>query len=106
MRTPAEKVSPTEHETHVPERHVSGRIANQARRPSLFRVTVERFQEFAGRMKLRSKFLLSLVLVIATMTGGTLLAVRQSMQGQAQRQGGESARNFIPTIVGIEAQKP
>ena len=29
-------------------------------------------------MKLRSKFLLSLVLVIATMTGGTLLTVVQS----------------------------
>src|SRR5438105_5398830 len=105
MRTPAEKVSPTEHETHVPERHVSGRIANQARRPSLFRVTVERFQEFAGRMKLRSKFLLSLVLVIATMTGGTLLAVRQSMQGQAQRQVEEDARNSILTFQVMEQQR-
>src|SRR5205807_5307191 len=94
-----------EHETHVPERHVSGRIANQARRPSLFRVTVERFQEFAGRMKLRSKFLLSLVLVIATMTGGTLLAVRQSMQGQAQRQVEEDARNSILTFQVMEQQR-
>ena len=105
MRTPAEKVSSTGHETHVPERHVSGRIANQARRPSLFRVTVERFQEFAGRMKLRSKFLLSLVLVIATMTGGTLLAVRQSMQGQAQRQVEEDARNSILTFQVMEQQR-
>src|SRR5438270_10924238 len=98
MRTPAEKVSSTGHETHVPERHVSGRIANQARRPRLFRVTVERFQEFAGRMKLRSKFLLSLVLVIATMTGGRLLAGHQSVQGQAQREVRRGAGNSILTV--------
>ena len=56
-------------------------------------------------MKLRSKFLLSLVLVIATMTGGTLLAVRQSMQGQAQRQVEEDARNSILTYQVMEQQR-
>jgi len=56
-------------------------------------------------MKLRSKFLLSLVLVIATMTGGTLLAVRQSMQAQAQRQVEEDARNSILTFQVMEQQR-
>ena len=56
-------------------------------------------------MKLRSKFLLSLVLVIATMTGGTLLAVRQSMQGQAQRQVEADARNSILTFQIMEQQR-
>jgi len=56
-------------------------------------------------MKLRSKFLLSLVLVIATMTGGTLLAVRQSMQAQAQRQVEEDARNSILTYQVMEQQR-
>jgi len=56
-------------------------------------------------MKLRSKFLLSLVLVIATMTGGTLLAVRQSMRSQAQRQVEEDARNSILTFQVMEQQR-
>src|SRR5215813_4996552 len=93
------------HETHVPERRVIGRASRQENRPSLFRKTVERVEEFAGRMKLRSKFLLSLVLVIATMTGGTLLAVRQSMQAQAQRQVEEDARNSILTYQVMEQQR-
>ena len=93
------------HETHVPERRVIGRASRQENRPSLFRKTVERVEEFAGRMKLRSKFLLSLVLVIATMTGGTLLAVRQSMQAQAQRQVEEDARNSILTFQVMEQQR-
>ena len=68
-------------------------------------MTVERTQEFAGQMKLRSKFLLSLVLVIATMTGGTLLTVRQSMQAQVQQQVGEDARNSILTFQVMEQQR-
>ncbi|HEY6946025.1 MAG TPA: response regulator [Candidatus Acidoferrum sp.] len=56
-------------------------------------------------MKLRSKFLLSLVLVIATMTGGTLLTVRQSMQTQAQRQVEEDARNSILTFQVMDQQR-
>lgn len=56
-------------------------------------------------MKLRSKFLLSLVLVIALMTGGTLLAVRESMQGQGQRQVEEDARNSILTYQVMEQQR-
>jgi len=56
-------------------------------------------------MKLRSKFLLSLVLVIATMTGGTLLTVRQSMQAQVQRQVEEDARNSILTFQVMEQQR-
>jgi hypothetical protein len=56
-------------------------------------------------MKLRSKFLLSLVLVIATMTGGTLLTVRQSMQAQVQQQVGEDARNSILTFQIMEQQR-
>ncbi len=104
MRKPAEK-DPSGQETHVPERRVSERITKHATGPSSFRTTVERFQGFAGQMKLRSKFLLSLVVVIATMTGGTLLAVRQSMQAQAQRQVEEDARNSILTYQVMEQQR-
>src|SRR5438067_808872 len=104
MRKPVEK-DPSGREAHVPERKVSGRIEKQATRPSTFRTAFERIQEFAGHMKLRSKLLLSLVLVIATMTGGTLLTVRQSMQAQAQRQVEEElqeprARSRQPGLVG------
>src|SRR6516162_4965221 len=91
-------------------RHMSPRAeragpTSQARTPSLFGVTVERTREFAEQMKLRSKFLLSLVLVIATMTGGTLLTVRQSMQAQVQRQVEEDARNSILTFQVMEQQR-
>ena len=104
MRKPVEK-DPSGREAHVPERKVSGRIEKQATRPSTFRTAFERIQEFAGHMKLRSKLLLSLVLVIATMTGGTLLTVRQSMQAQAQRQVEEDARNSILTFQVMEQQR-
>ena len=69
------------------------------------RVTFERIREFAAQMKLRSKFLLSLVLVIATMTGGTLLTVRQSVQAQVQRQVEEDARNSILRFQVMEQQR-
>ena len=82
----------------------SSGASNQAR-PRLFRAAYERVQGFAAHMKLRSKFLLSLVLVIATMTGGTLLAVRQSMQAQAQRQVEADARNSILTFQVVEQQR-
>ncbi len=101
MRTPEEKDLPG-HEAHVPERRERAR--KQAR-ASLFRKSAERVERFAGKMKLRSKFLLSLVMVIATMTGGTLLAVRQSMQGQAQRQVEADARNSILTFQVMEQQR-
>jgi len=78
--------------------------AHRKARPRLFRA-YEQVQGFAGHMKLRSKFLLSLVLVIALMTGGTLLAVRQSMQAQAQRQVEEDARNSILTYQVMEQQR-
>ena len=104
MRKPVEK-DPSGREAHVPERKVSGRIEKQATRPSTFRTAFERIQEFAGHMKLRSKLLLSLLLVIATMTGGTLLTVRQSMQAQAQRQVEEDARNSILTFQVMEQQR-
>ena len=56
-------------------------------------------------MRLRSKFLLSLVLVIAAMTCGTLLAVRQSMQAQVRRQVEADARNAILTFQVMEQQR-
>jgi signal transduction histidine kinase/ActR/RegA family two-component response regulator len=104
MRTPAENDDSPGLKTHATERLILGRSGRQAR-PRLFRAAYERVQEFAGHMKLRSKFLLSLVLVIATMTGGTLLAVRQSMQEQAQRQVEEDARNSILTYQVMEQQR-
>jgi signal transduction histidine kinase/ActR/RegA family two-component response regulator len=105
MREPAENKGSTGQESHVPERRFSGHLKQQATRPSTFRTTVERVQGFAGHMKLRSKFLLWLVLVIATMTGGTLLTVRQSMRAQAQRQVEEDARNSILTFQVMEQQQ-
>ena len=81
----------------------------QARRPArktnTVSVNLERLEEFAEQMKLRSKFLLSLILVIATMTCGTLLAVRQSMQAQVQRQMEEDARNSILTFQVMQQQR-
>lgn len=56
-------------------------------------------------MKLRSKFLASLVVVLATMMCGTLLTVRQSMQAQARRQVEEDARNSILTFQVMEQQR-
>src|ERR1700745_1016977 len=103
MRTPAENDDSPGLKTHATERLILGRSGRQAR-PGLFRA-YERVQEFAGHMKLRSKFLLSLVLVIATMTGGTLLGVRQSMQAQVERQVGEDARNSILTFQVMEQQR-
>src|SRR5207237_5338716 len=104
MRKPVEQ-APARRATPVAESRDSGRIEKQATRPSTFRTAFERIQEFAGHMKLRSKLLLSLVLVIATMTGGTLLTVRQSMQAQAQRQVEEDARNSILTFQVMEQQR-
>ncbi len=104
MPTPAANDDSPAAETHVTQRRDLGRARKKAR-PRLFRAAYERVQEFAGHMKLRSKFLLSLVLVIALMTGGTLLAVRQSMQAQAQRQVEEDARNSILTYQVMEQQR-
>lgn len=56
-------------------------------------------------MKLRSKFLLSLVLVMATMTGGTLMTVRHSMQAQVERQVKEDTRDSILTFQVMEQQR-
>jgi signal transduction histidine kinase/ActR/RegA family two-component response regulator len=54
---------------------------------------------------LRSKFLLSLALVIAAMTWGTLFVVRQSMQAQVQTQMEEDARNSLLTFQVMAQQK-
>src|SRR5262249_20670604 len=60
-----------------------------------FRAVVHVLFTFAGRTKLRSKFLLSLALVTVALTAGTLLAVRESLQAQAQRQVEQGARNAL-----------
>src|SRR5690242_11861159 len=103
MRTPAENDDSPGLKAHATERLILGRRGKEAR--SILFWAYERVQEFAGHMKLRSKFLLSLVLVIALMTGGTLLVVRQSMQAQAQRQVEEDARNSILTYQVMEQQR-
>jgi len=102
MRMPAENARPLGQ-----KRMLSGAESSGAgvRKQDRFERPTNDFWEFAGHMKLRSKFLLSLVLVIATMTGGTLLAVRQSMQGQGQRQVEEDARNSILTYQVMEQQR-
>ena len=59
---------------------------------------VEGVRELAGGMNLRRKFLLSLALVIAALTCGTLLTVQQSVKAHAQQQVEADVRNSILTF--------
>ena len=56
-------------------------------------------------LRLRTKFLLSLAVVIVAMTCTTLLVVRQSMQAQSNRQMEEDGRNSLLTFQVMEQQK-
>ena len=82
-------------EAHPPPTRVDGAAARPRFLSGLFRVPIDAIFEFAGREKLRSKFLLSLAVVIVALTAGTLLAVRQSLQAQTQRQVEQGARDAL-----------
>ncbi len=55
-------------------------------------------------LQLRTKLLLSLVLVTATLTGATLLVVRQSARSQSQREIEEDAHSAFLTIQAVQHQ--
>ena len=115
MQSPEERTPSSGPEAHVRQRLTSGHDQNQldpdkpdsagpnpATLPSApFQGTRKR----ASGLRLRSKFLLSVVVVIAAMTCGTLLVVRQTMQAQAQRQMEEDARNSVLTFQVMEQQR-
>jgi hypothetical protein len=55
-------------------------------------------------LQLRTKLLLSLVLVTATLTGATLLVVRQSARSQSQREIEEDTHGAFLTIQAVQHQ--
>ena len=57
-----------------------------------------------ANLRLRTKFLLSLVLVTSALTSATLLIMRHSAQVQMQRETEEGARNAILTFQVVEQQ--
>ncbi len=57
------------------------------------------------KLRLRTKFILSLVLVTAGLTCGTLLVVMRSAEAQMQREIEEGARNAILTFRVVEQQQ-
>jgi signal transduction histidine kinase/ActR/RegA family two-component response regulator len=75
-----------------------------AQRASL-RVAVRRARKFAGELSLRTKLLLSLVLVIVAMTCCTLFVVRQSIQVRAERQLEQDTRNSLLTFQAMSQQQ-
>jgi len=62
-------------------------------------------QEGHNDLGLRTKLLLWLVLFTAALTSVTLLVVRQSAQGQVQRQIEQDARNALLTIQAVQHQR-
>src|SRR4029077_15155022 len=71
----------------------------------LFRVLAERAVGFGDRLSLRSKFLLSLVVVIVAMTTCTLFAVRELIQVRAERQMEQDTRTSVLTFQEISQQQ-
>src|SRR5580704_11864186 len=59
----------------------------------------------AGRLRLRTKFLLSLVLVIAALTFSTLLIVGRAAEGQVQKAIEQDTRNSVLTFENIRAER-
>ncbi|HTZ47926.1 MAG TPA: ATP-binding protein [Verrucomicrobiae bacterium] len=58
-----------------------------------------------ANLRLRSKFLLSMVLVIAALSGVTLLVIRQSLQQQARQDLANSAQNAVSMFKILEHQR-
>ncbi|HWY43982.1 MAG TPA: ATP-binding protein [Candidatus Sulfotelmatobacter sp.] len=66
---------------------------------------VQRGRDFAVQLSLRSKLLLSLILVTATMTCCTLFVVRQSIQARAERQIEQDTRKALLTFQVMSQQQ-
>jgi signal transduction histidine kinase/FixJ family two-component response regulator len=94
MRQPTDEARSLE----VPLSGSTSAASSGRSQPSRFTQAANAIGTFAGRMPLRSKFWLSLALVIVVMTAGTLLALRQSLQTQAQHQVEQEARNALLTF--------
>src|SRR5215472_1116504 len=58
-----------------------------------------------ARFRLRTKFLLSLMVVSVGLTGATLLIVRHSVQLQVRKQISEDLRNSVSTFRHFQAQR-
>jgi signal transduction histidine kinase/CheY-like chemotaxis protein len=59
----------------------------------------------SGRLRLRTKFLLSLIVVIAALTFSTLLIVGHSAEGQVQKAIEQDTRNSVLTFENIRAER-
>jgi signal transduction histidine kinase/CheY-like chemotaxis protein len=59
----------------------------------------------SGRLRLRMKFLLSLILVIAALTFSTLLIVGRSAEGQVQKAIEQDTRNSVLTFENMRAER-
>lgn len=68
-------------------------------------VVLKLFLKSQANLQLRTKFLLSLVMVTAGLTCATLLVVRRTAQVQVQRQVEEGARNAILTFEVVQHQR-
>ena len=58
-----------------------------------------------ANLRLQTKFLLSMVLVIAGLTGVTLLVVRQTVQQQARQELATSAHNSLVMFEVLQHQR-
>ena len=66
---------------------------------------LRRHADTSGRLRLRTKFLLSLVLVIAALTFSTLLIVGHAAEGQVQKAIEQDTRNSVLTFENIRAER-
>jgi signal transduction histidine kinase/CheY-like chemotaxis protein len=66
---------------------------------------LRRHADTSGRLRLRTKFLLSLVLVIAALTFSTLLIVGRAAEGQVQKAIEQDTRNSVLTFENIRAER-
>jgi signal transduction histidine kinase len=66
---------------------------------------VRKRAETCGRLRLRTKFLLSLVLVIAALTFSTLLIVGHSAESQVRKAIEQDTRNSVLTFENIRAER-
>src|SRR5262249_57635026 len=86
---------PRSREAHLLQEQASGSDAGVRPPPTLLHAVRDVALEFAGRMRLRTKFLLSLALVTLALMTGALLSVRQSLQAHAQPQLHQDSRHAM-----------
>lgn len=69
------------------------------------RTVSDNLRRWPGKLRLRTKLLLSFVFLSAGLTSATLLVVRRNAQAQAQRQIEQDARNAILTFQVVQRQQ-